>query len=434
MALGLGFARPELRKAQMMAKLNGSTALPQDPGADFQPPQQGMGPPQAPPAAASQPPPASSVQPLPMPDMQVQPRSAPQQQAPQEAPPEADDGTPQWAKIAGALGHIILSADAGYHGRPMPEPPGGDPRQQQDQEMRKTEFLFNSVARAWEISRNAEPGKREAMLQQFDEAIRRVEPNFDLMEMMDSLETDADRVDEMAPDLAAMSPEAKDMFMSGLRARGGDAAAAADLLKDKTFMQTLQDFEDRRNATALKFKSAQFRQAMKKLGMPDDSFKDTSPDDFAAFNEQMPKGAQLTPSEMQSIKRRPELAALFGLRSPQTQDPQTLDSRAGVSRPTSDGPAAGAPSRPAASPPPPAASPTAPPSSPRTRPRAPVTSKAPPPAPPAKAAKAPPPKAAPQGVQHFKIPEGGKNIPGVGPMKEGETVIYDPATRKYRRG
>ena len=53
-----------------------------------------------------------------------------------------------------------------------------------------------------------------------------------------------------------------------------------------------------------------------------------------------------------------------------------------------------------------------------------------------RSADGPPPKQQGGGgnEQRFKIPKGGKTIPGVGKMKEGETVIYNPETGKYRRG
>lgn len=501
MALGLGFANPELRRAQMLAQLNGSTALPR-----------GAGTSQPPTPAPTETPPPSAVGQIPMPEMPVVgPGGRPSPQDVQQLPlemPMVGPGAPQqqgaaqppqvekgasWAQIAGAIGHVLLSADAGYHGRALPK--YNDPmKAEQDEAMREAEFLINTTARGWEVARKAPPGQREGMLQAFEQAIARVAPDFDFRGFIDGLETDAERMDTVAPQLATMSPEAKEMFMAALRARGGDATAAAELLKDEQFMNTLTDFEDRRNSPVVNYKLQAIKAASAKIGVDPETFKNMTADDFAALNDQLPEQARLTPSEISTLKRNPQLGAAIGLRNPAAdEENQTLDSRAGVT------PAPAPRTQPGAARPPTPEPATQPARPPRAAGR-PVTDRGPtaPPQAQPKAAKpaakskaqkpAGPPimpegegavynrpgyrpeyadpafqravqgEAAKRGVpreqvsqamsvrqadapsqqggapaQRFKAPKD-MTIPGVGRVKAGEVVIYDPATGKYRRG
>lgn len=503
MALGLGFANPELKRAQMLAQLNGSTRLPA-----------GAGTPNAP-AITSTPSP-SAVQPLPMPDMpmvgpggrpspqDVQPLPVPVPevgpgQPQQAATPQAPEreGAPRWAQIAGAIGHVLMSADAGYHGRPLPK--YDDPmKAEQDQAMAEAEFLINTTARGWEVARKAPPGQREGMLSAFEQAIKRVAPDFDFRGFIDSLETDAEKADAVAPQIATMSPEAKQMFMSALSARGGGAEAAAALLKDDVFMRGLTDFEDRRNSPVVRYKLQAVKAASKKLGMADETFRDMTAEDFAALNDQLPEQFRLSPSEISTLKRNPALGRVLGLTDPETTPDQTLDTRAGatttVPSPRQE-PGVAAPPQPAPPSTPPqgrgAAAPRSPASSGRppraqqqqrppassvgTAPIVPrgegpvygregwdpqyadpafqkslkreadkrgatrdqvqdaMTAKARADKAPAKQAAPAPDKPAAQAAQRYKAPRD-MTVPGVGKVKAGDVIIFDPATGKYRRG
>lgn len=530
---GLGFANPAAKRAMMLAALNGSTALPM-PGA--MPPGQPAPPPMEPQPSPGAAPPTPA--PLPMPNMpmvgpggrpspedvaqlpvnipQVGPGTDPAAPPPAPGAPPASDPegkTPKWARIAGAIGHVLLSADAGYRGQPLPK--YEDPAERERQEaQQQAEFLINTTARMWEIMRNAPPDKRDAMMAQFEAALQKVNPDFDFRGMMESLETDADKVDKVAPQIAMMSPEAKQMFMAALSARGGDAEAAAALLKDETFMKSLIDFEDSRNAPVVRYKLAAIQKAMDSLGLTPDQMADLTPENFEVLNAQLPEQYRLTPSEIATLRRRPEMGAGLGMQTPKTKPDQTLNSRAGVPEEPEDAPPE--PVADASSPPkpqrPPAPSPSsgAPPRRPQGKPTR--SAKAPPPTrpkpgappaegsgdddpnyappgagpvytrkgwqpdladpavqrdlkklarergltreqveaaiaeageragkPPLKRGKAERPTAPPperpkaKGTQKFKAPRD-MTIPGVGPVKKGDVVTYDPATGKYTRG
>lgn len=336
MAVGLGFANPELKRAQMLAQLNGSTRLPANPGSG-PPPVSADLPGRAPamPAAPQAPQPAPQQAPTIDPSAAlaagVGTAAQPPQAQPNIDPTGQAEGMPKWAKIAGAIGHVLLSIDAGYHGRGMPSAPDYlDPGKEQDQNMQVAEFLVNTTARAWEVSRKAPPGAREPMLQQFKEAIQRVAPNFDLDAFIGSLETDAERLDNLAPDLATLSEDAKRMVMSQINARGGNAQAAAGVIKDEQFMNGIMDYEDERNAPALKFKLQGIKQAMGALKMPGDILADATPEGFQQFNESLPEKHRLTPSEIGTLRRNPSLQRIIGMgRTPEEMgEAPTLDSRA----------------------------------------------------------------------------------------------------------
>ena len=338
MAVGLGFANPELKRAQLLAQLNGSTRLPMNPGSGPPPVSAELpGGPGAPLPAAPQAP-------------QAAPQAAPQQIDPSaalaagintSAQPPADpsmdsaaqaEGMPKWAKIAGAIGHVLLSIDAGYHGRGMPSAPDYlDPAKEQDQAMQVSEFLVNTTARAWEVARKAPPGVREPMLQQFKQAIQRVAPDFDFDGFLNSMQTDAERMDQLAPDLATLSEDAKRMVMAQINARGGNAQAAAGVIKDEQFMSGVMDYEDSRNTPALRMKLQGISQAMKQLGMPADALADASPEGFLQFNGSLPEKYRLSPSEIGTLRRSQGLQRMIGLgQTPEErgEDP-TLESRAG---------------------------------------------------------------------------------------------------------
>lgn len=345
--VGLGFANPELQKARMLATLNGSTAIPQNvmavgqraqaqPGAMPQmpnpqvsvQPQQGMAPP--------------TPQPLPMPPIQPTQPQVPQAGVP-GAPQDPSQRDPRWYEVAGALGHIVLSIDAGLRNQPMPDPPGGDPRQQQDQAMQVQEFLFNTAARAWEAISKAPPENRAAMLKQFQEIIAKVDPSFDLGTFIEGMMDDGDWADQVAPQIAVMSEDAKSMFMARVRAMGGDpATAAAEVVKDRDFMNGLQEFEDQRNVPILKYKMQRVRAAMVSMNMDPDTFAGMSPEDFARVNNLLPESVRLTPSELATLQRQPELGAVIGWRQPTGEDEApapraggapSMDDRAGYSPP-----------------------------------------------------------------------------------------------------
>ena len=515
MAYGLGFAQPnpELARARNLAKLNGSTALPQGAGTAqapvIQPPaNQSVGP-----ATAPSP---ESVQPLPMPDAAMPDRSAQLAQAASTANPEKDV---DWARALQAIGYTIQAADAGYRGTAMPESPEAQWAKEDAEEARRVEAGVQIMMQAWEASRKAPPEKRAALLQAYKAAAQKMDPNFDFDAFMEEVSTDADRADMLAPQIAMMSPEAKAMFMSGVRARGGDAQAAASLIKDDDFMATIFDFEDNRNSSAVQYKMAALRAQLKKMGLPDNALN-LDPDKFAGLNEQLPKQMRLSPSELATLKRHPEY--LGGIsETPRTARNQTLDSRAGtgpaMSEDEDDDPGVGdtLPDTPPeeVGPPPrrPAPSRHAPPTTSGQAPghqrvSAPAPVNVPPPRPPKPRAKGqplmpagtgpvytrpgydpaladpatqralreegkkhgvdvddprvaeqiedriaegppkprqakrqtpPPQPAAPppqrSRVQRFSIPPGGRTIPGIGPMKEGEMVEYDPRTKRYRR-
>ena len=337
MAIGLGFANPELKRAQMLAQLNGSTRLPMNPGSGPPPVSAELpGGPGAPLPAAPQAPQAA-----PQAAPQIDPSAALAAGINTSAQPQADPnidptgqgaGMPKWAKIAGAIGHVLLSIDAGYHGRGMPGAPDYlDPQKEQDQNMQVAEFLVNTTARAWEVSRKAPPGARGPMLEQFKQAIQRVAPDFDFDGFLNSMQTDAERMDELAPDLATLSEDAKRMVMAQINARGGNANAAAGVIKDQQFMAGVMDFEDDRNTPALRMKLQGIQNAMKQLGMPPDALADASPEGFRQFNGSLPEKYRLSPSEIGTLRRNGDLQRMIGLgQTPQErgEDP-TLESRAG---------------------------------------------------------------------------------------------------------
>jgi hypothetical protein len=503
---GLGFANPELQRAQRLAMLNGSTALPMGAGA---PAPQMMPAPQAQAPAMPQqqlPPspqlPQQAQAPMPQAQPPVAPPAAAQSSVP--APDAEDDGLGHYAKIAGAIGHVILSAEAGYNGKPMPPSPFGDPADKQAQDMKLTQFLMNTVARGWEASRNAPPEQRNKMLQQFSDVIKRVAPDFDFMGFIDALETDGDKVDELAPQLATMSEEAKRMFMARVRASGQDPAqAAAEAIKDDAFMKQLAEYDDEVNVPSLNMKLYKVKQAMKSLQMPEDAFSGMTIEDLRRVNEQLPESARLTPSELSTLARHPEMGEVIGMRPPGRQ-PGGVDDATGyvpkklpprpTPRPETDdtdledetppapdevAPAQPpAPRRPAPRPQPspqgaaaprqdskPKPAPSyyppgwkprqpkpvegAPPAQAKPAPRT-VKPAAPVPvsmtAGPKKAAQAPardqisvdmPDRKAPEKkqftTQRFRVPRD-MQVPGVGPVKKGEVIIYIPETGAYRRG
>lgn len=339
MAIGLGFANPELKRAQLLAQLNGSTRLPMNPGGGPPPITSDI---QGGPNAAPAQMPAQALQAAPQAAPQIDPSAAltagintsaaPPPTDPSMDPTAQTEGMPKWAKIAGAIGHVLLSIDAGYHGRGMPSAPDYlDPQKEQDQNMQVAEFLINTTARAYEVSRKAPPGARGPMLEQFKQAVQRVAPNFDFDGFLNSMQTDAERMDELAPDLATLSEDAKRMVMAQINARGGDANAASGVIKDQQFMSGVFDFEDERNTPALKFKLQGIQQAMKQLGMPADALADATPEGFRQFNGSLPEKYRLSPSEIGTLRRNGDLQRIIGLgQTPQErgEDP-TLESRAG---------------------------------------------------------------------------------------------------------
>lgn len=439
---GLGFANPALQRAQLLAKLNGSTALPQDVMAVGKPaPGQPGGGPAAPSAQMPSMPAPPSPQPLPMPPIDTgeliarlgQPSApgapgapvapgtpgapgapgAPVDPKAPGAPGEKRD--PKWYEVAGALGHIVLSIDAGLRNQPMPDPPGGDPRQQQDQEMQVQEFIMNTAARAWEAIRKAPPEQRSKILEQFREIIGRVAPEFDFQTFMEGMMDEADWADQIAPEIAVMSEDAKSMFMARVRAAGGDpAAAAATVLKDKEFMASLQDFEDKRNVPILKFKLQKVKAAMVSMNMDPATFAGMSPEDFERVNNLLPESVRLTPSELATMRRRPDLGEVIGYAPPsdaggdEESAPSyaggapTLDERAGYAPPPrKPRPAPGAPGKPSEAP-----ANDAPPS----RPSAPRNGSAPSPQKPQ----------TPQAPQKPGAPAGAPKAPAPAPVKPGQ--------------
>jgi hypothetical protein len=474
---GLGFVNPELLKARKLALMNGSTLQPgqPQPAASAPPPPSAVQQlPMPPMGGQGGPPPPQSVQPLPMPAMDPAQSQAP----PAYDGPPVQDGAPEWTRIAGAIGHIILSADAGYHGRAMPAPPEGAGTKDQDQEMQVQYFLTNTVARAWEAVRNAAPEQRDKIIGLYSDAIRKVDPTFDLKKFMDEASSDSDWVDRVAPDVATMSDEAQAMFMAKVRQRGGDpATAAADVVKDQEFMKSLQDFDDRRNSPVLKYKLQRIRAAMVSMGMDPDTFAGMSMDDFARVNAELPEKARLSPSEMSTMRRHPDLAAALGMTTPSPegesgptseQRPTGLEKASGYtppSRPSERRPPAArqaptedaarpppSPRRPANAPPRPAAPAPRNQQGPQTRPAPPATPKkqapyyppgwnprtpkrptaqqpAAPPRSPTPAPRTPEPASAERRVVASRDVE----VPGVGKVKKGEVVIYDSKTGKYRR-
>lgn len=498
---GLGFANPEKKRAQMLAQLNGSTspiataARPMLPTGQPTPPQQ----PQAPQMPGAAPPDPSQVAPLPMP--QIQPQQPMQPTAPAAGQPaaEGEDDGPAWHEVIGALGHIILSADAGYRGAAMPENPFAG---QQDQEMQVQQFIMNTAARGWEAIRGADPESRPAIMKTFADIIRKVDPNFDYEAFVNGLMSDPERVDQMAPQIAMMSDEAKEMFMARVRAMGGDpATAAAEVVKDPEFMKTLTDFDDSRNMKVMPYKLERVKAALVSMGMDPMMFANMTPEEFARVNNELPEKARLTPAEIATLRRQPSLGKILGLRYADEAPeggPPSVDAEAGYrppSRPTrpsavmpdeepmdgegSDAPPPRAPvsPRPSARPaPPPATPPARGPSAQRPAP-APVRPAAPakPPAkPPARTAPQKPgqqpyyppgwnprtPKPRQEPVPTTKVDATGKRppkkapapgaqqeaprerrvvapkdmeIPGFGPVKKGEALVYDYKTGTWRR-
>jgi hypothetical protein len=460
MAIGLGFANPELQRAQLLASLNGSTAIPKNVMAvgkaqQMQPSQ--MPQPQMPamPSAASMATaaPTASVQ---MPQIQPPPIAAPQQ-------PQPEKKGPGFYETAGALGHIILSIDAGLRNQPMPDPPGGDPRAQQDQEMQVQEFVMNTAARAWEAMRKAPPEMRASMMKQFQDAIQKVAPDFDLPSFIEGLMDDSDWVDEIAPEVAVMSEEAKSMFMSRVRQSGEDpAAAAGNLLKDREFMDGLRAYDDDRNVPVLKFKLQKVRAAMTSMQMDPATFAGMTMEDFARINENLPESVRLSPSELATMKRRPELGGIIGLTGSPGRaapidrgGPPSMETATGYSKPeppryADRRPAPQASEAPRAAPEPARPLPPASVSAPqaRTAPQKPQTQKASPKPNyppgwnpdlvtkvevvgkrPSKAAKEKPP----QRERRVVIPRD-MNIPGYGRVKKGDALIYNYETGEYRKG
>lgn len=333
--VGLGFANPERKRAEMLARLHGSTS----PVATAAQPM--LGPEMGPAMPQPQPPQmpgggAPSPAPLPMPQI---PATIPQAaQPPQAAPAEAEDDGPAWHEVIGALGHVILSADAGYRGAAMPESPFAG---QQDQEMQVQQFIMNTAARGWEAIRGADPENRPAIMKTFADIIRKVDPNFDYEAFVDGLMSDPERVDQMAPQIAMMSDEAKEMFMARVRSSGGDpAAAAAEVIKDDAFMRTLTDFDDERNMKVMPYKLERVKSALISMGMDPMMFANMTPEEFARVNNELPEKARLTPAEIATLRRQPSLGKILGLRyadqAPEGDAP-TMDGEAGYrppSRPT----------------------------------------------------------------------------------------------------
>jgi hypothetical protein len=362
---GFGFANPELQKARMLAQLNGSTAIPQNvpaigkagqaaPTAMPQTPNPQVAVPPQPQAPA----PAGPA-PIPMPAMDPREQiarmgqpGAPAQPGQPGAPEDPAKRDPKWYEVAGALGHIVLSIDAGLRNQPMPDPPGGNPRQQQDQEMQVQEFIFNTAARAWEAMSKAPPEKRGEMLKQFKEIIAKVDPSFNLETFIEGMMDDSDWADQVAPQIAVMSDDAKSMFMARVRTIGGDpATAAAQVVKDREFMDSLQAFEDQRNTSVLKFKLQKVRAAMVSMNMDPNTFAGMTPEEFARVNNLLPESVRLTPSELATLQRQPELGGVIGWDpSPREESPTpsgggapSLDGTAGYAPPPRRAPTRPAP-------------------------------------------------------------------------------------------
>ena len=507
--VGLGFANPERKRAEMLARLNGSTSPVATAAQPMLGPETGpaMPPPQAPqpqmPAGG-----APTPAPLPMPQI---PATIPQSVQPPPPAPAAEEDGPAWHEVVGALGHIILSADAGYRGAAMPENPLAG---QQDQEMQVQQFIMNTAARGWEAMRNAPPEQRQAIMKTFADIIHKVDPNFDYEAFVDGLMSDADRVDQMAPQIAMMSDEAKEMFMARVRAAGGDpAAAAADIIKDQSFMKTLTDFDDSRNMKVMPYKLERIRAALVSMGMDPMMFANMTPEEFAKVNNELPEKARLTPAELATLMRQPSLGKILGLRyadeAPEDGAP-SMDNEAGYRPPSRpqrpsavmpdedpmDGEGSDAPPPRAPVSPRPSARPASPPATPPARgpsaqrpapgPQAanPGVSRMPAPAParpaaPAKPPAKPPARTAPAKQPYYppgfqprtpkprqepvpvtKVEVVGKRpakkapaperqqeaprerrvvapkdmeIPGFGPVKKGEALVYDYATGTWRR-
>lgn len=491
---GLGFANPELMNAVKLAVQHGSTALPQmtagagqpGPAAAAAPPPSSVG--QLPyPSQMKVAPPPGAVAPLPMPTPQIDTQA---NAAPPPTKPVPEDGKtdPHWWEVAGAIGHVILSVDAGLRNQPMPEPPGGDPREAQDQEMQVQEFTMNTVTRAWEAWRKAPPDQKGKVLEMFQSVIDKVQPGFDLDGFIKGMMDDSDWADMVAPDLAVLSPEGKSMFMAKVRQMGGDpAAAAAAVVKDEAFMKSLFDVDDQRNIPVLKFKLQKMRAALASMNMDPDTFADMTLDDLMRINANLPESVQLTPSELATMKRHPDLGTIIGMRSTGGSEPRGPESAPSIDRstgytpppsqpsrrppatpprrpaPQSEVPAEGdAPRRPAprvparpvapSTSPPSQGRPQTPPSAGPRRPAAPPhyppgwkprtpnvpvqkveavgkrpkkQDAAPPPA-------APPPQQPAPREQRFRVPKD-TNIPGFGNVKKGEIIIYDPVSGSYRR-
>jgi len=335
---GLGFANPERKRAEMLARMHGSTSpvataaqpmLGPEMGPAMPAPQQPQPQAQMPGVAPPTPP---TPAPLPMPQI---PATIPQSAQPPQAEAEAEDDGPAWHEVIGALGHVILSADAGYRGTAQPDNPFA---KDQDQEMQVQQFIMNTAARGWEAIRKADPENRPAIMKTFAEIIRKVDPNFDYEAFVDGLMSDPDRVDQMAPQIAMMSDEAKEMFMARVRAAGGDpATAAAEVIKDETFMKTLTDFDDERNMKVMPYKLERVKAALISMGMDPMMFANMTPEEFARVNNELPEKARLTPAEIATLRRQPSLGKILGLRyadeAPEGGSP-TMDGEAGYRPPS----------------------------------------------------------------------------------------------------
>jgi len=334
---GLGFANPERKRAEMLARMHGSTSPIATAAQPMLGPEMGPAMP-APQQPQPQMPGAGAPTPAPLPMPQI-PATIPQSAQPPQA--EAEDDGPAWHEVIGALGHVILSADAGYRGAAMPENPFA---KDQDQEMQVQQFIMNTAARGWEAIRQADPENRPAIMKTFADIIRKVDPNFDYEAFVDGLMSDPDRVDQMAPQIAMMSDEAKEMFMARVRASGGDpATAAAEVIKDETFMKTLTDFDDDRNMKVMPYKLERVRAALVSMGMDPMMFANMTPEEFARVNNELPEKARLTPAEIATLRRQPSLGKILGLRyadeAPEGGSP-TMDGEAGYRPPSRPRPSA----------------------------------------------------------------------------------------------
>jgi len=174
---------------------------------------------------------------------------------------------------------------------------------------------MNTAARGWEAIRQADPENRPAIMKTFADIIRKVDPNFDYEAFVDGLMSDPERVDQMAPQIAMMSDEAKEMFMARVRSQGGDpAAAAAEVIKDPDFMKTLTDFDDSRNMKVMPYKLERVKAALVSMGMDPMMFANMTPEEFARVNNELPEKARLTPAEIATLRRQPTLGKILGLR------------------------------------------------------------------------------------------------------------------------
>lgn len=453
MPMGLGFANPELQKAQLLASLNGSTSIPKNVMAVGKVAE--SAPAQVPQPAVQQKLPTQAMTTI-QPEARSNLTSADATNSSSTAQTTAAKKGPDFYETAGALGHIILSIDAGLRNQPMPDPPGGDPRAAQDQEMQVQEFVMNTAARAWEAMRKAPIEQRSAMMQQFEEVIRRVTPDFDLRQFIEGLMDDEDWVDQIAPEVAMMSEEAKSMFMARVRASGQDLAeSASSLLKDREFMDGLRGFDDNRNAPVLKYKLQRVRAAMVSMQMDENTFAGMSFEDFQRVNDQLPESVRLTPSEIATMRRRPDLGAIIGLSGSEQATggidrggPPTLDRAATYSPPkspatnaikSSEAPGQGQ------GPPRPQPSPRASAPQPRTAPQKPQTPSAPRPNYPpgwnpdmvtkVEVVGRRPRKettASPQRERRVVVPRD-MDIPGYGRARKGDALIYNYETGEYRR-